>query len=156
MHSFTGRYCEAVLFLLKITAIPAPYYIVIKRTNQALLSLLPVSVVVNNRDIYPLLNTEPVVIALNDDHPVIVVTDGFHISKPLDLHFDRPSYYNLKLVCAISDLQLLGGCLFLSLFYLLGLATGFLLLKLLSFLPIMIFLFWYYINRKNFLRLIPA
>lgn len=113
-------------------------------------------VVVNNRHIYSLLNSEPVVIALNEDHPGIVVTDGFHISKPLELHFERPGYIHLRLVCAISDMQLLGGSLFLAFFYLLGLGTGFLLLKLLSFFPILIFLFWYYINRKDFLRLIPA
>ncbi len=137
-------------------AIPAPYYIVIKRTNQALLSFLSVRVVVNNKQIYSLPDSKPVVIALNDDHSEVVVTDGFHISKPLELRFERPSYYNLRLVCAISDLQLLGGFLFLALFYLLGFATGFFLLKLFSFAPILFFLFWYYFNRKNFLRLIPA
>ncbi|HEX7847808.1 MAG TPA: hypothetical protein VF476_18540 [Chitinophagaceae bacterium] len=111
---------------------------------------------VNGTAIFPLLNTEPVVIALMDDHPAIVVTDGFHITQPLELNFKEPSYYNFKLVCAISDLQLLGGFFLLAFLYLLGFFTGFFLLKLLSFTPILLFLFWYYINRRNFLRLVPV
>jgi hypothetical protein len=113
-------------------------------------------VVVNGNSIFPLLNYEPVVIALNDDHPAIVVTDGFHITRPLELNFKEPSYYEFKLVCAISDLQLAGGFFILAFFYLMGFITGWLLLKLISFLPILIFIFWYYFNRRRFLRLVPA
>jgi hypothetical protein len=112
--------------------------------------------VVNGKAIYPLLNSKPVVIALSDDHPEIVVTDGFHITRPLELSFREPSYYNFKVVCAISDLQLLGGFFLLALFYLSGFYTGILLLKLLSFLPVLLFLILYYLNRKDFIRLVPA
>jgi hypothetical protein len=38
-------------------------------------------------------------------------------------------------------------------FGLLALATGFLLLKLLTAFPVLYFLFFYYINRKDFLQL---
>jgi len=40
--------------------------------------------------------------------------------------------------------------------YLLGFATGFFILKLLSFFPLIYFLFFYYINRKDFLQIKAA
>jgi hypothetical protein len=54
-----------------------PYHIVITRKNQVLLSFLKIRVVVNGKDIYPLLNNRPVVITVQENHPKIVVTDGF-------------------------------------------------------------------------------
>ena len=121
-----------------------------------MLIFLRIRVVVNGKAIFPLMNNEPVVIALTDDHPNIVVTDGFHITKPLGLNFKEPSYYHFKVACAISDEQLLGGFFVLALLYLLGFVTGLFILKILSFTPILLFLFWYYIKRKNFLRLVRA
>ena len=99
--------------------------------------------VVNGHAIFPLLNDKPVVIALTDEHPKIVVTDGFHITKPLGLNFTEPSYYHFKVSCAITDEQLMGGFFVLALLYLLGFLTGIFILKLLSFTPILLFLFWY-------------
>ena len=110
-------------------------------------------VIVNNTAIYPLLNTEPIVIPVEKDHPVIVVTDGFHFTKPLELIYDQPGYFNFELTCIVDDLKLLGGSFLLVILYLLGLFTGFLVLKLLSFLPVSVFLVFYYFNKKNFLRL---
>jgi hypothetical protein len=134
----------------------APYYIIITRKKQVLLNFLEVRVVVNNSEIYPLLNSEPVVIPLEKDRPKIVVTDGFHFTRPLELTFKQPSYYNFDVVCAIDDLQLLAALLILAIFFMLGFLTGFLLLKLLSFTPILWVLFYYYLNRKNFIRIVKA
>ena len=50
-----------------------------------MLRFLNTRVIVNNTAIYPLLNTEPIVIPVEKDHPKIVVTDGFHFTKPLEL-----------------------------------------------------------------------
>ena len=121
-----------------------------------MLSFLKITVVVDNKEIYPLLNDQPVVISVNDDHPKIVITDGFHFTKPLELAYCEPSYYNFEIVCAIDDLQLLGGFFLLIFFYLFGFLTGFFLLKLVSFAPIIYFLFLYYINRKKFIRITSA
>jgi hypothetical protein len=134
----------------------APYYIVIRRTNQVLLSFLKIRVVINNKDIYPLQNDQPVIIPVDINYPRIVVTDGFHFTKPLELVYEEPSYYRFNVACAINDLQLLGGAFFLVLFYLLGFLTGLFFLKLVSFVPIILFLFVYYINRKEFIRIIPV
>jgi hypothetical protein len=121
-----------------------------------MLSFLNIRVVVNGKEIYPLLNDQPVVIAVTDDHPKVVVTDGFHFTKPLELVYHEPSYYNFQIVCAINDLQLLGGVFLLIFFYLFGFLTGFFWLKLASFTPIIYFLFLYYINRKEFIRIASA
>ena len=134
----------------------APYYIVVTRANEVLLSFLSVRVIVNSKDIYPLLNDKPVVIPVETNFPRIVATDGFHYTKPLELVYQQPSYYRFKVTCAIDDLQLLGGGFLLALFYLLGFLTGVFLLKLLSFAPIIWFLITYYINRKQFIRIVPA
>ena len=96
------------------------------------------------------------VIPLYDNHPKIVATDGFHFTKPLELSYDGPGYYTFNISCAIDDLELLGGGFLLILFYLSGFFTNIFLLKVLSFLPILYFLFRYYINRKGFIRFIPA
>jgi hypothetical protein len=121
-----------------------------------LLSLLNVRVIVNDKDIYPLVNNKPVIIEIKDDSTKITVTDGFHFTKNIKLDFSKPSFYKLKVVCAIDDLQLFSGFFFLALLYLLGLYTRLLPFKILSFLPLLYFLSIYYINRKEFIRVRPA
>ncbi len=118
-----------------------------------MLRFLSTRVSVNNKEIYPLLNEQPVVIPVEKDHPEIVVTDGFHFTKPLELVYDQPGYFNFELTCIVDDLKLLGGSFLLLILYLLGLFTGFLILKMLSFLPVIFFLFYYYFNKKKFLIL---
>lgn len=118
-----------------------------------MLRFLNTRVIVNNKEIYPLLNEQPVVIPVEKDHPEIVVTDGFHFTKPLELVYDQPGYFNFELTCIVDDLKLLGGSFLLVILYLLGLFTGFLILKMLSFLPVIFFLFYYYFNKKKFLIL---
>ena len=131
----------------------APYYIVITRKNQVLLSFLKIRVVVNGKDIYPLANDKPVVITVQENHPKIVITDGFHFTKPLELVYHHLNTYYFKVVCAIGDFQLLAGFFFLALFYLLGFYSGIFIVKLLSFLPLLYILFLYYINRKEFIQI---
>jgi len=121
-----------------------------------MLSFLQLRVVVNNCEIYPLLNTEPVVIPVEKDYPKIVITDGFHFTKPVELVFKEPSYFNFNVVCAIDDLHLYTAFFFLIILYLLGFFTGILAIKVLSFVPIIWLLSHYYFNRKEFIRIKPA
>lgn len=121
-----------------------------------LLSFLKVRVIVNNKEIYPLADTRPIIIPVDTSNPKVVVTDGYHCSRPLELVYQEPSYYKFSVVCAIDDLQLACGSFMLVLFYLAGFATDLFFLKLISFVPILIFLFLYYINRRRFIRLVPV
>src|SRR5690606_39591916 len=73
----------------------------------------------------------------------------------LSLHDALPISYYFKVVCIIDDMQLLAGSLLLVVLYLLGFFTGVFILKLISFLPILYFLFLYYINRKDFIQITP-
>ena len=118
-----------------------------------LLSILNVRVIVNNKEIYPLNDTGPVIIEIKDNHPRIVITDGYHFTKPIDLTYKQPSYYRFKVVCAIDDLQLIGTFIILAFFYLLGFLTGIFILKLLSFLPIFYLLTAYYMDRNSFIQI---
>jgi hypothetical protein len=121
-----------------------------------LLSFLKIKAVVNGREIYPLNNTKPVVIPVQANHPRIVITDGYHITTPLKLIYKELPVYCFKVTCAISDRQLLAGFLVLALFYLSGFYTGLLVLKVFSFLPLIYLLTFYYLNRKEFIRLVPV
>jgi hypothetical protein len=92
-------------------------------------------------------------ISIPADHSKIVVTDGFHHSKPLEVVYDQVPTYYYKVECAIDDTQLIVGSIIFSIIYAASLTSGILFLKLLSFLPLLYFLFLYYINRKEFLRI---
>jgi len=89
-----------------------------------LLSFLKIRAIVNGREIYPLLNTRPVVIPVLENNPRIVITDGYHITPPLKLVYKEMHTYCFNVVCAISDRQLLTGAIILSLLYISGLYTG--------------------------------
>jgi hypothetical protein len=121
-----------------------------------LLSFLKIRAVVNGKEIYPLLNTRPVVIPVTENNPRIVVTDGYHITKPLKLVYNDLHIYCFKVSCAISDRQLLAGFLVLAILYLTGMFTGITPIKVFSFLPLIYLVMFYYLNRKEFLRLVPV
>jgi hypothetical protein len=121
-----------------------------------LLSFLKIRVIVNGKEIYPLLNTRPVVIPVPENNPKIVVTDGFHITKPLKLVYKDVPVCCFRISCAISDRQLLVGFLVLAILYLTGMFTGIMPIKVFSFLPLIYLVMFYYLNRKEFLRLVPV
>ncbi len=110
----------------------------------------------NGKEIYPLSNTKPVVIPVKENNPRVVITDGYHFTKPLKLVYKDLPVYCFKVTCAISDIQLLIGFIVLAGFYLGGMYSGMLILKVFSFLPLIYLLMFYYMNRKDFIRLIPV
>ena len=121
-----------------------------------MLRFLKLRAIINNKDIYPLLNRKRIIIPVEKSNFSIVITDGFHITRPLQLSYDQPGYFNFEVTCIVDDLALLGGSFVLVIFYLLGLFTGFLILKLFSFLPVIGLLFFYYVKRKHFLKIAKA
>lgn len=90
---------------------------------------------------------------VDHNNPVIVVTDGFHITKPLELVYHHLNTYYFKVECSLTDVQLIYGLVFCLMFVILGLASGFLFFQLLSFIPIIYILYLYYIDRKDFLAI---
>jgi hypothetical protein len=126
---------------------------VITRKKQILLSFLNIRVIINGTEIYPVKQGQRVIIPLESNNPKVVVTDGYHFTKPLELVYHHLHTYYFKIVCAIDDTQLLAGCCVLVLFYLMAFVTGIFVLKLLSLFPVLYFLFLYYINRKEFIQI---
>jgi len=90
------------------------------------------------------------------NNPRVVITDGYHITKPVKLVYKELPVYCFKVGCAINDRQLLGGAIVLAGLYLSGFYTGLLVLKVFSFIPLAYLLLFYYLNRKEFLRLEPV
>ncbi|MCR6721561.1 MAG: hypothetical protein NVV59_15045 [Chitinophagaceae bacterium] len=129
------------------------YYIIFTLKNQAILSFLKVRVVVNNKEIYPLPWNTPVLVAVEEDHPQIVLTDGFHFSRPRRLDFGGPGYFNFEVETPLSDWRLFKGGVVLSFLYIWASLSNFLLLKIVSFIPIIVALVQYYLYRRSFLRL---
>ena len=125
----------------------------ITRKSQLLINFLNIRVIVNGRDIYTLPPDKPVVISLQENQAKLVATDGFHITKPLELSYYLPHTYYLKVVCAIDNNLLSVGFVLLVIFSTVGLISDIPLLKGLSFFPILYFLFLYYIKRKEFLQI---
>ena len=121
-----------------------------------LLSFLKLRAVVNGKEIYPLQDSQPIVIPVMENNPKIVITDGYHITKPLKLVYKDLHTYCFKVACAVSDAQLAAGFIVLTGLYLGGFYTGLLILKVFSFLPLIYLLMFYYLNRKDFLRLVPV
>ncbi len=111
---------------------------------------------VNGREIYPLQNTKPVIIPIAENNPRIVITDGYHITRPLKLVYKDLHTYCFRVVCAISDVQLAVGFIMLAGLYLGGLYSGIQTLKVFSFFPLIYLLLFYYMNRKDFIKLIPV
>jgi cobalamin biosynthesis protein CobD/CbiB len=96
------------------------------------------------------------VVTVTENHPKLVVTDGYHITKPVELVYHHLNIYYFKVVCAIDDLQLFAGFLLLAILYLLGFFSGIFILKAFSFFPVIYFLIYYYINRKDFIQITPV
>jgi hypothetical protein len=128
----------------------------LQRKNQVLLSFLRLRAVVNGKEIYLLPNTKPVVIQVAENNPRLVITDGYHITRPVKLVYKDMNVSCFKVACAINDLQLGIGFGVLCVLYLGGYFTGWLVLKVFSFLPLVYLLLFYYLNRKDFIKLIPV
>ena len=96
------------------------------------------------------------IIPIEQNNPRVVITDGYHITKPLKLVYKDIPVYCFKVDCAITNTQLLTGLFLLVPLFIAGFITGFLLFKVLSFIPIVYLVLFYYLNRKDFIKLVPV
>ena len=72
----------------------------ITRESQLLINFLNIRVIVNGKDIYTLPPDMPVIIPLSEKKVKLVATDGFHITKPLELNY-HPSLVKLYYSCIV-------------------------------------------------------
>jgi len=111
---------------------------------------------VNGTHIYALVKNKPIVVTIPTNPSRIVVTDGFHITKPLEVTYSNTRTYYFQIVCGIENDQLLVGTIIGGLVYMMGATSGMILLQLLSMAPVIYFLFLYYIKRKEFIQIRPV
>lgn len=109
-------------------------------------------VIVNGMYIYPLIEKKPVVVQIPNNRPNIVATDGYHFTKPMEFAYKTQVNY-LKVGCVIEDDHLIAGAIITFLLYLAGFTSGVIIITLFSFVPILYFLYLYYINRKEFIQI---
>jgi hypothetical protein len=121
-----------------------------------LLNLLRVRIIIDGTAIYPLQKNKPVVIPLASNPSHVVVTDGFHCSKPLEVAFHHLPVYYFKISCAVDNNRLAAGIILSLLFFLAGFSSGILFLVLLSFAPFIFFLYRFYIKKQEFIQMKPA
>lgn len=108
---------------------------------------------VNGHIIYSLVRNKPVVIDMPTNPTKIVVSDGFHITRPVNVTYTRSYTRYYTIVCAIEDAQLYFGFAIILLLYAMGFTSGIIFLQVLSMVPIFYFLFLYYINRSEFIKI---
>ncbi|MEJ7912180.1 MAG: hypothetical protein WKF70_03425 [Chitinophagaceae bacterium] len=96
---------------------------------------------------------KPVVIGTSENRSTLVITDGFHYSHTLEIHHQHRETYFLTVGCSIDDDRLLAGAILTLLFFLTGLTSGIVFIRLLSFLPTLYFVYTYYFNRRNFIKI---
>ena len=111
---------------------------------------------VNGNTIYSLVKNRPIVIEIPTIPSRVVVTDGFHITRPLVLSNQSNNTHFFKIACVIQDDQLFVGLIIIALLYAMGSTSGMILLQLVSMIPIFYFLFLYYIKRREFIQVHPA
>lgn len=86
----------------------------------------------------------------------LVVTDGFHITTPLNVTYAKNYTRYFTIACIVEDAQLIVGFIVILVLYAMGLTSGIVFLRLLSMAPIFYFLFLYYIRRRDFIRVQPV
>jgi hypothetical protein len=110
-------------------------------------------VVVNGKVIYPIPQDKPIEITIPTNPSKIVVTDGFHITQPFTVsnNYRQGNCYSIG--CGIENDQLIVGLIIILLVYIMGAASGVWLFQLLSIVPILYFLFLYYIKKNKFIQI---
>jgi hypothetical protein len=103
--------------------------------------------------IYSLQKGRPIVVTMPTNPARIVVTDGYHITGPVQITYTPQRTHYFTIACVVENDVLVGGSIFMTMLFFMGLSSGLLILQLLSMTPIFYLLFLYYIKRKEFIQI---
>lgn len=103
--------------------------------------------------IYSLQKGQPIVVTMPTNPSRIVVTDGYHITGPVQITYSPQRKHYFTIACVVENDVLVGGVISMTLVFFMGLSSGLLFLQLLSVTPILCLLFFYYIKRKKFIQI---
>ena len=107
----------------------------------------------NGMHIYSLQKGQPVVVNMPTNPARIVVTDGYHITGPVQISYSPQRTHYFTIACVVENDVLVGGGIFMMLLFFMGLTSGLFVLQLLSMSPIFYLLFLYYVKRKEFIQI---
>lgn len=122
------------------------------RHRHLLLRVLKLRAVINDTSIYELKEKQPVIINCKEAVIRIIITNGFHCSREVVIH-QKPGTYFFEVESYIDDIQLLTGLMLALLFFLIFIFSGVRFFMLMANLPILVFLYVFYIKRKNFIQI---
>lgn len=112
-------------------------------------------VVLNGTTLYQLEPGKTLVIPLERNDARLVITDGFHISRPAKLHFTDADMAFFHVGCSLPDRVLVAGALVSVLFFALGGVTAQLVFKVFGALPPVYAILSFFLDRQGFIRLEP-
>ena len=103
--------------------------------------------------IYSLQKGQPIVVTMPTNPARIVVTDGYHITGPVQITYTPQRKHYFTIACIIENDVLVGGVIFMTLLFFMGLSSGLILLQLMAMSPVFYLLFLYYVKRKEFIQI---
>ena len=81
-----------------------------------------------------------------------MITDGFHCTRTFALNGQTGNNSFLTVVCILDNDRLLAGLILTLVLFLAGLTSGILFIRALSFVPTLYFLYSFYFNRQDFIK----
>lgn len=103
--------------------------------------------------IYALQKGRPIVVNMPTNPSRIVVTDGFHVTGPIQIAYTPQRKHYFTVACIVENDVLVGGGVGMLLLFFMGLTSGYITLLLLSISPVLYLLFLYYIRRQEFIQI---
>jgi hypothetical protein len=107
---------------------------------------------VNGKDIYELKEKQPLMIGNTLPVTRIIITNGFHHSREISISL-KPGTHFFEIESRLDDIQLLTGLLLVLFSFVIFIVTGVRLFMVFANLPILIFIWFYYFSRKNFIQI---
>lgn len=123
----------------------------ILRERQLLLRALKLYVVINDTQLYELVEEKPLLINIDQLPVKITAKNGFHFSKPLYItrQFNSPLYIDVG--CEADNGRLWGGVLISVLLFIMFFVTHLYLFMLLANLPLLYLVYLYFLKPMEFI-----
>ncbi|MES1226717.1 MAG: hypothetical protein ABUT20_65185 [Bacteroidota bacterium] len=109
--------------------------------------------IVDGKDIYELKKGMPLVIEVFAETCSIILTDGFHHSNSLIINFNNSAVRRFKISSILDNQRIIFITAITIFFFILAFLNELFWLKIVSFLPLLLFLHLYYIKRNSFFLL---
>ena len=110
-------------------------------------------IIINGKDIYQLEKRTPAVIDIYENTCTVTITDGFHHSKVFYVKFDDRKHMRLKISSILDNGRLVFILLITTILFLMAFLNELFWVKIISFVPVLLALYLYYVRRKSFFLL---